>query len=68
MKEHKVEDIEATHDWILCGQRSNCSATWDSLTFKQKMKLENKFDKTGNKMQKAIEKTSKKINKEFKKA
>jgi hypothetical protein len=29
----KVEDEVADHDWILCGQRANCSATWDSLNF-----------------------------------
>jgi len=33
METHKVEDEEADHDWILCGQRANCSATWDSLNF-----------------------------------
>ena len=29
-----VGDVTADHDWILCGQRSQCSATWDALTFK----------------------------------
>ena len=29
-----VGDVTTDHDWILCGERAGCSATWDSLTFK----------------------------------
>lgn len=60
----KVEDIVADHDWILCGQRSNCSATWDSLDFKEKMKLEKKFGKTANQLQKRLGHLQKRIHNE----
>merc|ERR1712166_470813 len=68
METHKVEDEEADHDWILCGQRANCSATWDSLNFQQKMKLEKKFGKTGKQLHKALHRLKKEIKTEFKKA
>ena len=68
MEKVKVEDEVATHDWILCGQRANCSATWDSLSFKEKMKLEKKFDKTATNLDKHLTKLIKGIDSEFKKA
>jgi len=68
MEKVKVEDEEADHDWILCGQRSNCSAIWSSLSFKEKMKLEKKFGKTENQLHKSLKHLKKGIKSEFKKA
>jgi hypothetical protein len=64
----KVEDVVADHDWILCGQRAKCSASWDSLSFKEKMKLEKRFGKTSSQLEKALSNLSKNITDDFKKA